>query len=68
MNQPSQPIAAYNHPDTQAKIAELAHRFYEEEGCPDGRADEHWTRAEREFHERQADEPAVGLSADEMQE
>ena len=68
MKNSSQPISAYNHPDTEARIAELAYRFYEEEGCPEGRADEHWARAEREFHGRQADEPAADLSANEMQE
>lgn len=29
------------------QIESLAYRFYEEEGRPDGRADEHWARAEQ---------------------
>jgi len=40
------------HPSTSAvglhieeEIARLAYRFYEEEGRPDGRAEEHWRRA-----------------------
>ena len=32
------------------EIARLAYRYYEEEGRPDGRAEEHWSRAEQEFH------------------
>jgi len=31
------------------EIARLAHRYYEEEGRPEGRAEEHWLRAEREI-------------------
>lgn len=33
----------------EAEIARLAHRYYEEEGRPEGRAEEHWLRAEREI-------------------
>jgi hypothetical protein len=29
------------------QIESLAYRFYEDEGKPDGRADEHWARAEQ---------------------
>ena len=36
--------------DEQMEIASLAHRYYEEEGCPEGRALEHWLRAEHELH------------------
>ena len=38
--------------DEETEIAALAYRFYEEEGRPEGRADEHWFRAERELRER----------------
>ena len=31
----------------EGDIAHLAYRYYEEEGRPDGRADEHWHRAEQ---------------------
>ena len=36
------------HSDEEAEIATVAYRFYCEEGCPGGKADEHWMRAERE--------------------
>ena len=29
------------------EIARLAHRFWEERGCPDGSAEEDWLRAEK---------------------
>jgi DUF2934 family protein len=35
--------------DQEAEIAALAYRFYEEEGCPEGKASDHWLRAEREI-------------------
>ncbi|MDX2081681.1 MAG: DUF2934 domain-containing protein [Terrimicrobiaceae bacterium] len=31
----------------EQKIAEIARRIYEEEGRPEGRAAEHWARAEK---------------------
>ena len=44
------------HPSTSAvglhfdeQIALLAYRYYEEEGRPEGRAEEHWHRAEKEL-------------------
>lgn len=43
---------ASNSPDganLDEEIARLAHRYYEEEGRPEGRAEEHWLRAEREI-------------------
>jgi hypothetical protein len=36
------------HSDEEAEIAALAYRFYCEEGCPEGKAHEHWSRAARE--------------------
>jgi hypothetical protein len=36
------------HSDDEAEIAALAYRFYCEEGCPEGKAHEHWLRAERD--------------------
>ena len=35
--------------DEQAEIAALAYLFYCEEGSPEGKADEHWSRAERQM-------------------
>ncbi len=43
---PSSPIRV--HSDEEAEIAALAYRFYCEEGCPEGKAHEHWLRAEQE--------------------
>jgi hypothetical protein len=37
------------HFDEEAQIAALAHRYYEEEGRPEGRSHEHWMRAKREL-------------------
>jgi hypothetical protein len=31
--------------DREARIRERAHRIWEEEGCPDGRHQQHWQRA-----------------------
>jgi hypothetical protein len=37
---------------TNEKIARLAKLHWEEEGHPEGRAQEHWLRAERELREQ----------------
>jgi hypothetical protein len=34
------------------RIRERAHEIWREEGCPEGHADEHWRRAERELTDR----------------
>ena len=34
---------------TEEQIAELARKFWEEEGQPEGKAEEHWTRAEEQI-------------------
>ena len=36
---------------THENIAALAQHLYEEEGCPDGRADEHWLQAEHQLRD-----------------
>ena len=36
---------------TNDGVTERAHRIWEEEGRPDGKADEHWRRAEAELRE-----------------
>jgi hypothetical protein len=48
---PEDPIPA---PSTDGQpsdeeIARLAYRYYEEEGYPEGRADEHWHRAQQKI-------------------
>jgi len=47
------------HFDEEIEIAALAQHFYEEEGRPEGRANEHWLRAEREIHGRHNPEAFV---------
>jgi hypothetical protein len=42
--------------EQEAEIAALAYRFYEEEGRPEGRASDHWLRAEHEI--RKEGQPA----------
>lgn len=46
----------------EEEIAALAYRYFEEEGRPEGKAHEHWLRAEREFRESHPDE--AGSDAD----
>ncbi len=38
--------------DSRSEIAKLAYQFYEERGRGDGKADDDWFRAEREFQSR----------------
>lgn len=35
--------------DREAEVRARAHGFWERDGCPDGRAEEHWRRAEMEL-------------------
>lgn len=35
----------------EERIAAVARRIYEDEGCPEGRAEEHWHRAEKMVEE-----------------
>ena len=42
------------------KVRERAYQIWEHEGCPEGRENEHWHRAEQEL----ADEDAAGSSPD----
>jgi hypothetical protein len=48
--------AERSYVDQEAEIAALAYRFYEEEGRPEGKASDHWLRAEREI--RKEGQPA----------
>lgn len=36
----------------EEEIARLAHQYYQEEGRPEGRAKEHWERAEGEIRKQ----------------
>lgn len=47
---------------TEDAIRVLAHKFWEEEGCPEGRADSHWLRAISAF-EMPTIIPAVNAAA-----
>jgi hypothetical protein len=47
----------YVAPDRQRQVEQIAHRLWQEEGCPHGRQEDHWRRAEKEFH---ADKPIRG--------
>jgi hypothetical protein len=40
----------YVAPDRQAQIEQIAYRIWQEEGYPKGREQEHWWRAEKQFH------------------
>jgi hypothetical protein len=46
------------HP-TEEEIAALAQHYWEEEGQPDGKALEHWQRAESELHHRLLEQSAA---------
>jgi hypothetical protein len=52
----------YLAPDRQARVAQIAYRLWQEEGCPQGRQEEHWRQAEKAFH---ADKPIRGAILDE---
>ena len=43
------PSDSPNGANVEAEIARLAYRYYEEEGRPEGKSDEHWLRAEMEI-------------------
>ena len=39
-------------PDNEQLVRERAYQIWEEEGCPEGRAQSHWDRAAREIQAR----------------
>jgi hypothetical protein len=47
----------YVAPDRQPQVERIAYRLWQEDGCPQGRQEDHWWRAEKEFH---ADKPIRG--------
>jgi hypothetical protein len=47
-------------PPTEEEIAELAYRYWEEEGQPEDRAEEHWLRAVEELREWHSPVPPEG--------
>jgi hypothetical protein len=46
-------------------VSELAFRIYEQEGCPEGMAEEHWRRAERALERLRLSEPPGGSAGGE---
>ena len=51
----------YVSPDRQQQVEQIAYRLWQEEGCPQGRQEDHWCQAEKEFH---ADKPIRGAVLD----
>jgi hypothetical protein len=51
----------YVAPNPQSQVEQIAYRLWQEEGCPHGQHEEHWRRAEKEFH---ADKPIRGAVVD----
>jgi len=52
--------------DQEQRVRERAHQIWEEEGCPDGRAKEHWARACRELGVKpNSDGPGISVVAGE---
>jgi hypothetical protein len=48
-----------NNNPTREEIAALAQQFWEDEGRPEGKAEEHWTRAEEQLCPRPSSQEAV---------
>lgn len=46
---------------THEEIADLAHFIWQREGRPEGRADDHWARAERTLRSGETREATVAL-------
>jgi len=51
------------NPEMESRIRSLAHRFWEEEGHPQGKEEEHWRRAQEALggEERPLDNEATGI-------
>jgi uncharacterized protein YjbJ (UPF0337 family) len=50
--------------DRESKIRERAHRIWQEEGSPEGRAHSHWHQAEKEVDAEEAARKLSGLKGD----
>ena len=48
---------------TEEQIADLARKFWEEEGQPEGKAEEHWTRAQEQLRNGATSQSSNGNSA-----
>jgi hypothetical protein len=51
----------YLAPDRQQQLEQIAYRLWQAEGSPEGRSEEHWRQAEKEFN---ADKPIRGAILD----
>ena len=52
--------------DLEQRIRERAYEIWENEGCPQGRGDEHWQQACAEYRDAQAEaqaQPEAGIAA-----
>lgn len=45
----SRPMSDPLSQPSEEQIAELAHKFWENEGQPEGKAEEHWARAQEQL-------------------
>ncbi len=55
-------MAAETFPDFAEETAALAYQYWQEEGCPQDCAVQHWERAERELRGRRGDSVTDGQS------
>jgi hypothetical protein len=51
----------YVAPDREGQVSQIAYRIWQRDGCPEGRQEEHWWQAVKEFH---ADKPIRGAISD----
>jgi Protein of unknown function (DUF2934) len=54
-------MSTNHHPAVESQIAALAHQFWESEGKPEGKAEEHWRRAEEHILETLGGPAAIEL-------
>jgi len=54
------PVMTQDPPNFDQAIADLAQQYWQEEGCPENCAVQHWERAERELQSRNGASPSDG--------
>lgn len=62
MNESHPPVSAVAA-RFEEEIGALAHSYYEDEGRPEGLAQDHWLRAEQQIRARHESEPAPETAA-----
>ena len=50
------------HTFTPAQVSALAQKIWESEGQPDGKAEEHWLRAEAQLHQEEIEKAAAATA------